>query len=619
MSAQVMPGTASGRLDPASIQILWTRLISIAEEQARALYRGSFSISTSEVEDYCSTVHDARGRMIAQSVSSGTISMLTGQTMSIRKLAERYADDVRPGDAIIWNDPWQLAGHKYDCVMASPVFRADRLVAWAVTSLHAADIGGRGFSAQSRDTYEEGLTFPPLRLFKAGTLDRELADFIAANVRMPDYVIGDFLAQAAANEVGGAKILAILDDAGLPDLEGLADEIVDRSEAVMRSAIAALPDGDYEHAVDLDGYEMPLRVACRLRVRGDTIDADFEGTSDQVDRAINAVGYVTYGRVAHAVKSALVPTIPNNEGLFRPVSVTLPEGSLVNARHPAPTAARHVLHFFIASAVFGALAKISPTPPGVLADSGAGMILSVRETTDGGTPREYWVRYNHGMGATTHRDGYSGMSAPNNVGTSPLEIIESRSRTLFLNKEIQPESAGAGRYRGGFAQTYRFQVRSPGPTQISCMFDRIKYPPLGYLGGASGAPARVTINGADVDPKGQHLIGPDDVVEIVGPGGGGFFDPRTREPQLVRADVRAGLISVATARDVYGVALSAGGASIDQPETDRLREDAEPARPAPRWSSAVIESVGPRTTDRKFDGESEEQSRCGHHAYSGHC
>lgn len=574
MSRTATPTAGRDQLDAASIQILWTRLISIAEEQARALYRGSFSISTSEVEDYCSTVHDARGRMIAQSVSSGTISMLTGQTMSIKALAERYAGEVQPGDAIIWNDPWQLAGHKYDCVMASPVFRADRLVAWAVTSLHAADIGGRGFSAQSRDTYEEGLTFPPLRLFKAGKLDRELADFISANVRMPDYVIGDFLAQAAANEVGGSKILAILEDAHLPDLDGLADEIVDRSEAAMRAAITALPDGDYEHAVDLDGYEVPLRVACRLRVKGDTIDADFEGTSPQVDRAINAVGYVTYGRVAHAVKSALVPTIPNNEGLFRPVSVTLPEGSLVNARHPAPTAARHVLHFFIASAVFGALAKIDPTPPGVLADSGAGMILSVRETTASGPPREYWVRYNHGMGATAHRDGYSGMSAPNNVGTSPIEIIESRSRTLFLNKEIQPESAGAGRFRGGFAQSYRFQVRSPGPTQISCMFDRTKYPPLGYLGGANGAPARVTVNGVDVDPKGQHRIGPDDIVEVVGPGGGGFFSPFARDPELVLADVRAGLISAATARQDYGVAVDATGPTIDHAATDRLRREA---------------------------------------------
>jgi N-methylhydantoinase B len=558
-------------LDPASIEVLWTRLISIAEEQARALYRGSFSVSTSEVEDYCSTLHDADGRMIAQSVSSGTISMLTGQTMSIRRLVAQFRDTVQPGDAIIWNDPWLLAGHKFDVVMASPVFRGQRLVAWSVTSLHAADIGGRGFSAAAADTFEEGLTFPPLRLYKAGRLDAELADFIRANVRMPDQVVGDFMAQAAANEVGGSKVLALLEDGGLADLQPLADEIVGRSEAAMRAAISAVPDGVYTHAVDLDGFDQPLRVACALTVRGDELSADFAGTSPQVEGAINAVGYVAYGRVAHCVKSSLLPRVPNNEGLFRPISVVAPEGSLVNARHPAPTAARHVLHFFIASACFGALARISPTPAGVIADSGAGMIQSVRERRPNGSTQEYWIRFNHGMGATPHRDGYSGMSAPNNVGTTPLEIIEARTRALILEKELVPDSEGAGAHRGGFAQRYRFTVRNPEPTLVSCMFDRTKHPPLGYLGGRPGAPAEVRINEADVQPKGQHRLLPGDVFTLVGPGGGGFFDPRTREPERVVADVRDELISIDRARDVYGVAIRAETLTLDDAETGRLR------------------------------------------------
>jgi N-methylhydantoinase B len=558
-------------LDPASIEVLWTRLISTAEEQAKALYRGSFSVSTSEVEDYCSTIHDADGRMIAQSVSSGTISMLTGQTMSIKGLAERFRSSIRPGDAIIWNDPWLLAGHKFDVVMASPVFRDGRLVAWSVTSLHAADIGGRGFSAAAADTFEEGLTFPPLRLYKEGRLDEELADFIRANVRMPNQVVGDFMAQAAANEVGGSKVLALLDDSGLDSLAPLADEIVGRSEAAMRAAITAVPDGIYAHAVELDGFDQPLRVACSLEVRGDEIAADFAGTSPQVEGAINAVGYVAYGRVAHCVKSSLLPRVPNNEGLFRPISVAAPSGSLVNARHPAPTAARHVLHFFIASACFGALAQITPTPAGVLADSGAGMIQSVRERRPDGSSQEYWIRFNHGMGATPQRDGYSGMSAPNNVGTTPIEIIEARTNALILEKEIVPDSEGAGRQRGGFAQRYRFAIRNPQPTLVSCMFDRTKYPPLGYLGGLPGAPARVLINADEVHPKGQHRIGPDDVFTLIGPGGGGFFEPAERPPGLVLADVRDELISLDRARDIYRVAIDAGSMSVDAAATAALR------------------------------------------------
>jgi N-methylhydantoinase B len=568
-------------LDPASIEVLWTRLISTAEEQARALYRGSFSVSTSEVEDYCSTIHDADGRMIAQSVSSGTISMLTGQTMSLKRLAERFRATIRPGDAIIWNDPWLLAGHKYDVVMASPVFRGGRLVAWSVTSLHAADIGGRGFSAAAQDTFEEGLTFPPIRLYKEGRLDEELAEFIRANVRMPDQVVGDFMAQAAANEVGGSKVLALLEESGLQSLAPLADEIVGRSEAAMRAAILAVPDGTYAHAVDLDGFDRPLRVACRLEIRGDEILADFEGTSPQVEGAINAVGYVAYGRVAHCVKSSLLPRVPNNEGLFRPIAVAAPEGSLVNARHPAPTAARHVLHFFIASACFGALAQISPTPPGVIADSGAGMIQSVRERRPDGSTQEYWIRFNHGMGATPGRDGYSGMSAPNNVGTTPLEIIEARTRALILEKELVPDSEGAGTHRGGFAQRYRFTVRTPEPTLVSCMFDRTKHPPLGYLGGLPGAPARVLINADDVHPKGQHRLDEGDVFTLIGPGGGGFLDPAGRDPGLVLADVRDGLISIDRARDVYRVVVAPDGVTLDESATARLRRVGGSATAAP--------------------------------------
>jgi N-methylhydantoinase B len=427
-----------------------------------------------------------------------------------------------------------------------------------------------------------------LRLYKEGRLDAELADFIRANVRMPDQVVGDFMAQAAANEVGGAKVLALLDDGGLDSLTPLADEIVSRSEAAMRAAIAAVPDGVYAHAVDLDGFDQPLRVACSLDVRGDAIAADFAGTSPQVEGAINAVGYVAYGRVAHCVKSSLLPRVPNNEGLFRPISVSAPAGSLVNARHPAPTAARHVLHFFIASACFGALAQISPTPSGVLADSGAGMIQSVRERRPDGSTQEYWIRFNHGMGATPRRDGYSGMSAPNNVGTTPLEIIEARTRALILEKELVPDSEGAGLHRGGFAQRYRFTVRNPEPTLVSCMFDRTKHPPLGYLGGRPGAPARVLINGTEVHPKGQHRLGPEDVFTLIGPGGGGFFDPAERDPRLVVADVQDGLVSVERARDVYRVVVEEDGQILDEGATARLRATLGPA------SAAVPEDVVPR-------------------------
>jgi N-methylhydantoinase B len=199
------------------------------------------------------------------------------------------------------------------------------------------------------------------------------------------------------------------------------------------------------------------------------------------------------------------------------------------------------------------------------------MIQSVRERRPNGSTQEYWIRFNHGMGATPNRDGYSGMSAPNNVGTTPLEIIEARTNALILEKELVPDSEGAGTHRGGFAQRYRFTVRNPEPTLVSCMFDRTKHPPLGYLGGLPGAPAEVRINSDDVHPKGQHRLAPGDVFTLIGPGGGGFFAPTARDPEAVLADVRNELISVERARDVYGVEIGADGTTIDEAATARLR------------------------------------------------
>jgi N-methylhydantoinase B len=199
------------------------------------------------------------------------------------------------------------------------------------------------------------------------------------------------------------------------------------------------------------------------------------------------------------------------------------------------------------------------------------MIQSVRERRPDGSTQEYWIRFNHGMGATPERDGYSGMSAPNNVGTTPLEIIEARTQALILEKELVPDSEGAGANRGGFAQRYRFSVRNPEPTLVSCMFDRTKYPPLGYLGGRAGAPAQVLINELGVHPKGQHRLGPGDVFTLVGPGGGGFFDPADRDPRLVLADVRDELISIERARDLYRVAVDPATWAIDEAETASLR------------------------------------------------
>jgi N-methylhydantoinase B len=558
-------------LDPITTEILWSRLVSVADEQAKALFRGSFSTAVGESEDFASTVHDADGRMIVQSVSTGTISMLTGIVRSIQLLAQQFAGSLEPGDAIICNDPWMFSGHKWDVTLASPVFQGEKLVAWTATCLHAADIGGIGFSSASRDTYDEGLLIPPTKLMKAGRPNEELFSIIRGNVRMPAQVLGDFQAQVAANEVGGAKMLELLAEYGLDSLEEISREITDRSEQAMRAAIKALPDGSHTHAVKMDGVDQPITINACLTVDGDEIVVDFTGSSPQIARGFNGVWNVTYGWTAHAIKSALVPEIPNNDGLFRPLRVIAPEGTIVNARFPAPTAARHLLYMFLSAAVFGALSRI--VPERVTAESGVLALPSIHSTTDDGLPFEYWFLVNTGMGATPLQDGSSGTSWPANVAGPSVEIVENVSPVQVLSKRFVKDSGGPGRYRGGCDQEVRFRVRSGRETTLACMIDRAKFPAAGQFGGGAGGLGGVLLNDKPVATKGTYAIGPDDVVTVSGGGGGGFFPAWERSESSVIADVENELISAKAAEHDYGVFANWKSKTVDRIATDQRRAE----------------------------------------------
>lgn len=558
-------------LDAITTEILWNRLISIADEQAKALFRGSFSTAVGESEDFASTIHDATGRMIVQSVSTGTISMLTGMARSIQIFARTFAGTLAPGDAIICNDPWLFAGHKWDVTLASPVFRGTTLIGWAATCLHAADIGGIGFSAASRDTYDEGLLLPPLKLMKAGQPNEELFEIIRRNVRMPAQVLGDFQAQVGANEIGGEKLLALMDEYGLDSLDEISEEIIARSERAIRAAIHVLPDGTYRHSVTMDGVDHPLHIHVALTVRGDELITDFTGSSPQIDRGFNGVWNVTFGWTAHAIKSALVPEIPNNDGLFRPLNMIAPEGTIVNARFPAPTAARHLLYMFLSAAVFGALAKV--VPERVTAASGVLVLPSVHGKTPEGLPFEYWFLVNTGMGATPRQDGYSGTSWPANVAGPSVEIIENVSPVHILSKRFVPDSGGPGRFRGGCDQEVRFKIRGARPATLACMMDRVRYPADGHFGGGHGALGGVVLNGAAVDAKGTYTMGADDVVVVSGGGGGGFFAPWERDEAAVLRDVVNGLVSVERAKHDYGVVVDARLRVVERAATDRRRAE----------------------------------------------
>ena len=538
-------------LDPVSLEILWTRLIAVTNEQAAALMRTSFTPIVREVGDLSAAVFDRRGLMLAQAVT-GTPGHINSLASGVKHFLAAYPPEaLQPGDVLITNDPWMTSGQLNDLSVVTPVFRGDTLVGFFGNCCHAIDIGGRGLSADASEVYEEGLQIPITKLYMAGRPNDELFRLLAANVRAPEEVLGDLHAQVAANQVGSDRLLDYLRDFGLKDLQGLGDEILGRSERAMRDAIVELPDGEYHNVCHTDGIDSPIRIEVNLRVSGDSIEADFTGSSPQVDRGLNVVLNYTAAYTNYALKCVLCPEVPHNDGSFRPVKVTAPEGSIFNPRFPAAVAGRQVAGHFVPHAVFGALASILPER--VIAEgSGSVWLTTVR---GGGANRYVTVFFSAGgTGARPTKDGLSTTSFPSGVATAPAEVIEATSPLLIRRKELRRDSGGAGRYRGGLGQTLEVEVLDNGPYALAVLADRFIHAAQGYAGGLPGTKAAFwsSSGGFSANPKLSLSLPAGARFRLDLPGGGGYGNPADRDPQSLARDLREGLVSRAAAKREYG-------------------------------------------------------------------
>jgi N-methylhydantoinase B len=573
---------SGARLDPILLEVLWNRLVSVVEEQARALMRTSFTSVVREAGDLSAGLFDRRGRMVAQAVT-GTPGHVNAMATSVNHfLREIPAETLEPGDAMITNHPWQTSGHLNDFTVITPIFREGRVVAYFGNCCHALDVGGRGLGADARQVYEEGLFVPVTRLFVRGEPNEELFRMIRANVRAPFEVIGDLHAQAGSNEVGGARLVEMIEEFGLEDIEVLSDEICTRSERAMREAIEALPDGVYENEACTDGFDEPIRLCVSIRVDGDEMWVDYGGTSPQSERGINVVLNYTAAYTTFGVKCAISPEVPNNDGSFQPIHVTAPEGGILNALHPAPVGARHIIGHFLPGVIHGALEGAIPEK--VLAQ-GADSLWNTQVTgrRENGEPFTYVFFSGGGMGARKDADGLSATAFPSGIRGVPAEVIESISPVVMHRREFRPDSEGAGRHRGGFGQEMEIGVRSHSPWVLSAMYDRTRCPARGIQGGSPGAAGTVRTRGGEgLHPKRQQRIRAEERVILSLPGGGGYGDPLGRDPDLVAADAENGLVSVGRASEAYGVVLKEGerpgSYTPDTEATDRLRAAPRPEK-----------------------------------------
>jgi N-methylhydantoinase B len=543
-------------IDPITLEMLWNRLLSVANEQQVALMRTAFSTIVRESQDLACGVFDTRAQMIAQSLT-GTPGHINPMATGVRHLLAAYPPtELAPGDVLITNDPWLTSGQLNDFTVLTPVFRGGRIVGYFGNLCHAADVGGRVLSADAHEVYEEGLRVPITKLFDRGQPNRELIKIIRANVRTPDETIGDLYAQASCNAVGARSLLQMMDEFGLESIDPLGDAIIGRSEAAMRAAIRALPNGRYEHEVWSDGFEEPLRIRAAVTIAGEEISIDFAGSSPQSRRGINVVLNYTHGYASFAIKAAISPDVPHNDGAFRPVRVMAPPRSILNCEPPAAVAARHLVGHFLPSAIFGALAQAMPER--VIAGGADPIWLSVWRGSrpDGAAPFMISNFQVGGMGARPTKDGLHTTGFPSGVAGVPAEVVETLSPLVQRRRELRADSGGAGEFRGGLGQATAWSRRGEGSWSVSAMIDRTQHAAQGLAGGLPGAPGAFQLaDGRPLPPKTVVWFAPRDEVQLYLPGGGGYGDPLTRPAERVLQDVVDGYVSIEAAEREYGVAV----------------------------------------------------------------
>lgn len=515
------------RMDGIELEILWSNLIGIVSEQAKALQRIAFSPVVREAGDLASALFDARGRMVAQA-NTGTPGHINSLSAAGYTLAHRFAGKLAPGDIVITNDPWLSAGHFFDITVFCPIFSEAKLIGYIGSTIHHTDIGGYGIGAGARDIHEEGLWIPPSKLYEAGEPSALLHDIIRHNVRTPDHVFGDLAAQVSSGRIGGERLVALCRRHNLDDIEALADEIIERSEEATRRAIRALPGGTWHGACRFDvpgGTIIELKAAVTIdNVAGD-VSIDFAGSSGASPIGINVVMNYTHAYSTFAVRSTLNPEQPNNFGSLAPIKVSAPKGSILNAAYPSPVNARHVVGMFVPMPILKALHQVAPDR--VLAEgSGAVWTVQVQGKKANGDPfTSSMFNYSGGMGARATKPGPSATCYPTGVAAVPVEILEAAMPIVFERRDLRLGSGGAGRSRGGDGQVIAFHMRTNDSWLLNAVPSRLDRGPDGLGGGAPGAAGRFLVNGKPVSEARKMTMKAGDRVWLETPGGGGYGAP----------------------------------------------------------------------------------------------
>ena len=551
----------SNALETIQRQIQWNRLIAVVEEQAQTMIRTAFSTTVREAGDLSAGIFDLDARMLAQAVT-GTPGHVNSMMESVGHFLKKFpVAGMQPGDHYITNDPWLGTGHLHDLTVVTPAFRKGKCVGLFANTAHIIDIGGLGMGPEGRSVFEEGLYIPIVKCFDRGVPNETFFDFIRAGSRTPVELEGDIYSLCACNDAGAKRLVEMMDEFRMDSIDPLAEYIFDSSLKATLTEIEKLPRGTYSAQIVSDGYEAPVTLKAAMTIHADRIVVDYAGTSGFSQRGINVPAAYCRAYSCFGIKCVVAPEIPNNWASLAPFVMEIPDDCILNTPRPYPVSVRHVVGQLLPDLMMGCLHQAVPGRVNAEGSSclwnpplrGGSQVSGQQAEVD---DFEVITFNSGGTGARPGKDGLSGIAFPSGVRTMPVEATENVADVIFWEKQLRPDSAGAGRTRGGFGQTMVVGCKNEAEFAVNAIFDRVANPPKGREGGGSGAAGWVGLNDANgtvlrtkgfqIVPKGRRLV-------LQLPGGGGMGDPRARDPELVKQDVADGLVTAANAKAVYGV------------------------------------------------------------------
>jgi len=569
-------------VDPITLEVVRNALASVAEEMGATLRRTAYSPNIKEREDCSCAIFDGSGRMVAQAEHIPV--HLGSMPASVRAALDRFPPEkLEEGDIIIVNDPFFGGTHLPDITLISPVFYDGELVGMTASRAHHADVGGKApgsMPGDSRDIFQEGIRIPPIKLFEGDEQVDSVMELILSNVRTPEERKGDLRAQVAANKLGTRRIHELIGKYGLSMYLECLEEVMNYSERRMRVEIGRIPDGTYGYTdyMDDDGStDEPVKISVEITVDGSDMIVDFSGSDKQRRGNINAVFAVTLSCVYFVLRCVTDPTIPPNDGCYRPLRVIAPKGTVVNAEAPAAVSAGNVeTSQRIVDVLLGALAKAVPERVTAGSQGTMNNISIGGRDHRSGKIYTYYETIGGGQGAGPNKDGIDGIhTGMTNTMNTPIEALEIAYPFLVKCYTLMTDTGGAGKYRGGLGIKKDIQLLAE-EAELSIQSERRKHAPWGLYRGMNGAKGKslLIMNGKVIElpSKISRTIKCGNIISIQTPGGGGYGHPLERDPELVLRDVLEEKVSLEMARELYGVIIKLDEKIVDLEGTRRLRE-----------------------------------------------